>query len=198
MPPSRALLALVMPNVEETTDLSGEQDPSNQSRYSPNTLKGKIIHKYDEIVLGHAALACSAHCRYCYRLDLFNQNTGKAVVTPEQLHDYVIQYNQRMSRDAPLSANAAEQHNPITEVLLSGGDPLVLGNRHLYKYLVAVAEADVSTIRIGTKEIVFRPERFDANFIRTLHIFHKHYPNVHLKFMPHFTHPDEFLERTME
>jgi lysine 2,3-aminomutase len=195
MPPSRPLLALVIPNSEETADLSGEPDPSNQNRYSPDPLKGKIIHKYNEIVLGHAAIACSAHCRYCYRLDLFNRSTGKAVVTPEQLRDYVAQYNQQVESDGLVSSTVGKRRGPITEVLLSGGDPLVLSNRKLYRYLVAAAEAGVSTIRIGTKEIAFRPDRFDLHFVETLLLFHKRYPNIHVKFMMHFTHPDEFLER---
>src|SRR6267154_3529409 len=93
MPPSPALLALVMPMAEEAADLAGELDPSSQNLFSPNPLKGKIVHKYDEIVLGHTALACSAHCRYCYRLDLFSGSTGKGVVTPQQLRDYIVEYN---------------------------------------------------------------------------------------------------------
>jgi lysine 2,3-aminomutase len=198
MPPSRALLALVMPNAQETADLSGEPDPSNQNRYSPVGLKGKIVHKYDEIVLSHTAIACSAHCRYCYRLDLFNRSTGKAVVTPDQLRDYVFQYNQRLAAEAPAHSFVGGHRSPVTEVLLSGGDPLVLSNRKLYRYLVAAAEAGVSTIRIGTKEIAFRPERFDSNFMQMLLIFRRRHPNVHVKFMMHFTHPDEFLERDID
>lgn len=52
MPPSKLLEALVVPILAEAEDVSGEKDPSNQIRYSPESLKGKILHKYDEIVLG--------------------------------------------------------------------------------------------------------------------------------------------------
>ena len=90
MPPSAPLQHLVVPIVAEAADTSGEKDPSNQIRYSPDELKGHILHKYDEIVLGYVALACSAHCRYCYRLDLFNGSTGKGLVKPEELRDYVL------------------------------------------------------------------------------------------------------------
>ena len=71
MPPSPAILALIMPRLGETMDMSGQQDPSNQMKYTPKELAGKLLHKYDEIVLAYSAFACSAHCRYCYRLDLF-------------------------------------------------------------------------------------------------------------------------------
>ncbi|MCB9666527.1 MAG: hypothetical protein H6715_00170 [Myxococcales bacterium] len=53
MPPSKALLALIMPRLKETLDMRGEKDPSNQSRYTPDALAGRILHKYDEIVLAH-------------------------------------------------------------------------------------------------------------------------------------------------
>src|SRR5438132_9724977 len=84
MPPSKPLEALVVPILAEADDMSGEKDPSNQIRYSPEALKGKILHKYDEIVLGYSALACSAHCRYCYRLDIFNGSTGKGLIKPDE------------------------------------------------------------------------------------------------------------------
>jgi lysine 2,3-aminomutase len=195
MPPSPALLAMIMPSAGETEDMSGQIDPSNQKLFSPKSLKGKAVHKYDEIVLGHTALACSAHCRYCYRLDLFNGTTGKGIITPEQLHDYVVQYNRQFGQETFPDCGGPNGRYPITEVLLSGGDPMVHTNRHLYKYLAAAAEAGVDIIRIGTKEIVFRPERFDANFIEMLRIFHSSYPNAHVSFTMQFTHPDEFLER---
>jgi lysine 2,3-aminomutase len=195
MPPSRALLALVMPKAEEAADLTGELDPSSQNLFSPKSLKGKVVHKYDEIVLGHTALACSAHCRYCYRLDLFNGSTGKGIVTAEQLRDYIVEYNREFGQATFANGGGPGGRYPITEVLLSGGDPMVHSNRHLYKYLAAAAEAGVDIIRIGTKEIVFRPGRFDGNFVDMLRMFHARYPKAHLSFMMHFTHPDEFLER---
>jgi lysine 2,3-aminomutase len=192
MPPSRALLALVMPRAGETFDMTGEKDPSSQNRYSPEAIKGKVVHKYDEIVLAHSSLACSAHCRYCYRLDLFNRSTGKGLVNPKELRDYVLHYNKRFSRD---ECTKSEQRHPISEVLLSGGDPMVLSNRQLHKYLAAAGQAGVDIVRIGTKEIAFRPQRFDENFIETLRIFHARYPDVRVRFTFHFSHPDEFLER---
>lgn len=195
MPPSKAILALVMPRLDEAIDLSGQADPSNQMHYSPETLRGKILHKYDEIVLGYAALACSAHCRYCYRLDLFNKSTGKSLVKPHELRDYVRDYNQRWAENGGIDPTTGARRYPIREVLLSGGDPMTLRNQQLYTYLEAIAEAGVSIIRIGTKELAFRPERFDRNFIAMLSTFHDRYPEAHVNFVMHMTHPDEFLLR---
>jgi len=195
MPASNALQHLVVPVVAEAIDKSGEKDPSNQIRYSPDSLKGKILHKYDEIVLGYSALACSAHCRYCYRLDLFNGSTGKGLVKPEELKQYIIEYNSALEQNKGIDPDTGEKRYPIMEVLLSGGDPMVLSNKQLYKYLSAVAEAGIKMIRLGTKEMAFRPMRFDANLAETFRIFHSHYQDVHINIVTHFTHPDEFLER---
>lgn len=195
MPPSKPLEALVVPILAEAEDMSGEKDPSNQIRYSPESLKGKILHKYDEIVLGYTALACSAHCRYCYRLDIFNGSTGKGLVKPEDLKTYIVDYNAGLAANGNRDAATGGTRYPIREVLLSGGDPMVLSNKNLYKYMAAAAEAGVHLVRIGTKEMAFRPQRFDRNFARMLEFFHARFPDVHVNFVVHFTHPDEMLER---
>ncbi len=195
MPASPSILALVMPRLGEALDMSGQADPSGQMDHSPDSLKGKILHKYDEIVLGHTALACSAHCRYCYRLDLFNQSTGKGLVKPEEVRDYIVEYNKKLAYHNGLDSKTGEQRYPVRELLLSGGDPMVMPNRKLYGYLAAAGESGVNMVRIGTKEMAFRPQRFDEKFVETLRIFNQHYPNVHVNIVTHFSHPDEFLER---
>ncbi|MBW8831779.1 MAG: hypothetical protein JF606_20635 [Burkholderiales bacterium] len=195
MPPSKPLEALVVPILAEAEDMSGEKDPSNQIRYSPGSLKGRILHKYDEIVLGYTALACSAHCRYCYRLDIFNGSTGKGLIKPENLKAYILDYNTALAANGGRDAGTGEPRYPIREVLLSGGDPMVLSNKNVYKYMAAAAEAGVHLVRVGTKEMAFRPQRFDKNFTRTLEFFHQQFPDVHVNFVVHFTHPDEMLER---
>src|SRR5438105_1034675 len=195
MPPSKPLEALVVPILAEAEDMSGEKDPSNQIRYSPDSLKGKILHKYDEIVLGYTALACSAHCRYCYRLDIFNGSTGKGLIKPEDLKSYILHYNRTLENNGGLDERSGETRYPIREVLLSGGDPMVLSNKNLYKYMAAAAEAGVHMVRVGTKEMAFRPQRFDENLSTMLEFFHRNFPEVHVNFVVHFTHPDEMLAR---
>lgn len=195
MPPSTALQNLVVPIMAEVMDKGGEKDPSNQIRYSPQELKGKILHKYDEIVLAYSALACSAHCRYCYRLDLFNGSTGKNLAKPEELRDYVLSYNRKVKANGYRDPKTGGRRWPVTEILLSGGDIMVASNKQLYKYLEASAEAGVDIVRIGTKELAFRPMRFDKNLVHMLRIFHERFPRVRINVVTHFTHPDEFLER---
>ncbi len=189
MPPSVALRNLVTARDEEVKDLSGEIDPSNQLSYSPAP---GILHKY-EMALLYVVKTCSAHCRYCYRLDLFTGKSGKPLAQLEAVRDYIDTHN--------AAARAHEGVHPDTgrpilrEVLLSGGDPMVLSNTKLAAWLVELAEAGISTIRIGTKELAFFPHRFDDDFFGMLDAFNEAYPNVRLVFAVHFTHPDEFLFR---
>jgi lysine 2,3-aminomutase len=199
MPPSKAIAALVLPRLHETFSMDGAKDPSNQMNFTPgsNSLRGKLLHKYDEIVLGYASPTCSAHCRYCYRLDLFNKDTGKISIRPEELRDYILNYNERLETNKGIDPNTGERRYPIRETLLSGGDIMVLPNRTLYKFASAAGQAKVNLLRFGTKEIAFRPERFDEAMAKTFRIINSEYPHMHMNIVTHYTHPDEFLERDM-
>ncbi len=197
MPPSLPIAALILPRLNETISLEGAKDPSNQMNFTPesNSLHGKLLHKYDEIVLGYASPTCSAHCRYCYRLDLFNKDTGKLSARPEELRDYIINYNNNLDKNGGVDPTTGEKRYPIRELLLSGGDIMVLPNRTLYRYAVAAGEAGVNILRFGTKEIAFRPERFDTAMAETFKIINDRFPHLHLYIVSHFSHPDEFLVR---
>ena len=200
MPPSLPIAALILPRLNEAFDLDGSKDPSNQMNFTPasNSLHGKLLHKYDEIVLGYASPTCSAHCRYCYRLDLFNKDTGKMSVRPEELRDYILNYNSELEKNGGIDPKTGERRYPIRELLLSGGDIMVLPNRTLYRFAVAAGQAGVSILRFGTKEIAFRPERFDKALADTFRIIHDEFPHLHLYIVSHFSHPDEFLVRDQD
>lgn len=197
MPPSSAIGALILPRLHETTSLEGAKDPSNQMNFTPQAddYHGKLLHKYDEIVLGYSSPVCSAHCRYCYRLDLFNKDTGKTGVRPEELRDYIIDYNQKLKLNDHKDPETGERRYPIRELLLSGGDPLVLTNALLYRFLFAAGQSGVSIVRMGSKEWAFRPERFDKNLAEMLKIIHEKFPEMHINFVAHLSHADEFLMR---
>ncbi len=197
MPPSKSVGALILPRLNETLSLDGAKDPSNQMNYTPsdNGYHGKLLHKYDEIVLGYASQVCSAHCRYCYRLDLFNKDTGKASVKPEELRDYILEYNGTLEKNGGIDPSTGNRRYPVRELLLSGGDPLVLNNALLYRYMYAAGQAKVNLLRIGSKELAFRPERLDESLAETFHIIHEQFPHMHINIVAHLSHPDEFLMR---
>ncbi len=192
---SDAITNLIKARPEEMEDLSGERDPSNQLKYSP--VPG-LLHKY-ELVLLYVVRVCSSWCRYCYRSDFLTSKTEKDIGSISQIVDYIKTHNAsvkagRSIEDVDKGFTQGEQEKfPIREALLSGGDPMVLSNKNLFAYLDGLAEAGVRTIRIGTKELAFFPERFDDNFLAMLDFFHELHPDVNMAFMTHFTHPDELL-----
>jgi len=180
---SKAVRNLIKARPEEMEDLSGEKDPSNQLRYSP--IPG-LLHKY-ELCLVYVVRTCSSWCRYCYRSDFLTGKTEKDTASIHEVADYIRTHN------ANVAAGDITDRPEVREVLLSGGDPMVLSNRNLFDYLNGLAEAGVEVIRIGTKEMAFYPQRFDDNFLNMLDLFHELHPHVLVAFMVHFTHPDEFL-----
>ncbi len=186
---SAPIANLIKARAEETEDLSGEADPSNQLKYSPTE---GVLHKY-ELILLYVVRTCSSRCRYCYRSDFLTNKTEKDIADPALVANYVREHNARV-RGADTLRLDAPRTMPIREALLSGGDPMVLSNRNLFDYMHALADAGVDLIRIGTKELAFFPERFDDNFFAMLDLFHELHPDVFIAFMVHFTHPDEFLE----
>jgi len=194
---SEAIRNLIKARPEETEDLSGEKDPSNQLKYSP--VPG-LLHKY-ELILLYVVRTCSSWCRYCYRSDFLTSKTEKDIGSLKQITDYIKEHNSKVKEGQTIEdidrafVEGDSEKFPIREALLSGGDPMVLSNRNLFGYLDSLAEAGIRTIRIGTKELAFFPYRFDDNFFETLDLFHELHPDVNIAFMVHFTHPDELLER---
>jgi L-lysine 2,3-aminomutase len=72
---------------------------------------------------------------------------------------------------------------------------MVLGNKNIGEWWSALADAGVESIRLGTKEMAFYPDRFDDAFLDMCDKFHAAYPGTRIRFMVHFNHPDEFLQR---
>lgn len=187
---SSAITNLIKARPEETDDLSGERDPSNQLKYSP--IPG-LLHKY-ELVLLYVVRACSSWCRYCYRSDFLTGKTEKDIGSIKEITEYIGKHNEKAAAHNTPGMSIDDEIIPIREALLSGGDPMVLSNKNLFDYMHGLATAGVRMIRIGTKELAFFPERFDDNFLKMIDLFHELHPRVGLAFMVHFTHPDELLE----
>lgn len=188
---SKAIRNLIKARPEESEDLSGERDPSNQLKYSP--VPG-MLHKY-ELVLLYVVRACSSWCRYCYRSDFLTGKTEKDIGSIQEITNYIRNHNETAAAHNKPGMSINEEIIPIREALLSGGDPMVLSNKNLFDYMNGLANAGVRMIRIGTKELAFFPHRFDENFLNMLDLFHELHPRVGIAFMVHFSHPDELLER---
>lgn len=192
------LQVLVKASPKETYDLDGAADPGKQMDYSP--VEG-LIHKY-ELGLIYVASTCSAHCRFCYREELIARKdverpdgsiAPKGLAQISEIVNYIKEHNALVAANGGLHPDTGREK--LREILMSGGDPMVLGNRNIAAWLSALAEAGIESIRLGTKELAFFPDRFDEFFFDMLDKFHALYPQTKLRMMVHFNHPDEFLQK---
>ncbi|MFK5980653.1 MAG: hypothetical protein QM488_17405 [Rhizobiaceae bacterium] len=193
---SKAIQTLVKASPKETYDLDGAEDPGKQMTYSP--VEG-LIHKY-ELGLIYVAATCSAHCRFCYREELIAKKeitredgtvAPKGLAQIKDIVDYITEHNRLVGENGGRHPETNREY--LREILMSGGDPMVLGNKNIAQWLSALAQAGIENIRIGTKELAFYPKRFDETFFSMLDAFHETYPRTNLRMMVHFNHPDEFL-----
>ncbi|MDJ0748514.1 MAG: hypothetical protein QNJ11_03460 [Woeseiaceae bacterium] len=195
---SEPLRRLVKASPDETLNLAGSEDPGYQMDFAP--VEG-MLHKY-EMGLLYAVSTCSAHCRFCYREELIAQKEverqdgtvakkGLAMIKP--VTDYIREHNRIVEANGGRHPETGREK--LREILLSGGDPMVLSNRKIGAWLSALAEAGIESIRLGTKEMSFYPKRFDESFLTMMDNFHETYPDVGFRLMIHFNHPDEFLQK---
>tara|TARA_R110002073_G_scaffold118918_5_gene259412 strand:+ start:386854 stop:388305 length:1452 start_codon:yes stop_codon:yes gene_type:complete len=189
---------LVKASPDETLDLAGSEDPGNQMDYSP--VEG-LLHKY-EMGLMYVVSTCSAHCRFCYREELIARKeieradgtvAKKGLAKIPEIVAYIHEFNDAVKANGGRHPVCGREK--LREILLSGGDPMVLNNAKLAAWFSALAEAGIESIRVGTKEMAFYPQRFEETFFTMLDGFHEAYPEVGMHFMVHFEHPDEFLAK---
>ena len=195
---SKPLQRLVKASPDETMDLAGSEDPGYQMDFSP--VEG-LLHKY-EMGLLYVISTCSAHCRFCYREELIARKdierqdgtvAKKGLAQIGEVTDYVRAHNHLVEQNGGIHPETGREK--LREILLSGGDPMVLPNGKIAAWFSALAEAGVESIRLGTKEMAFYPDRFDDAFVSMLDGFHAAYPDVGFRLMVHFNHPDEFLQK---
>ncbi|MDI6725520.1 MAG: KamA family radical SAM protein, partial [Smithellaceae bacterium] len=140
-------------------------DPLDEERHTP--VPG-IIHRYPDRVLFYATGQCATYCRYCTRSRLVGQKQGASRVMWEQALDYI------------------KTHKDIRDVLISGGDPLILPDDQLDLLLSQLrAIGHVEIIRIGTKAPVVLPQRITRRLLGILKRYHPLLMSIHV------THPDE-------
>jgi len=198
---SLPLQVLVKASPKETFDLDGSADPGKQMSYSP--VEG-LIHKY-ELGLIYVVGTCSAHCRFCYREELIAKKdverpdgtlAPKGMAQIPEIVAYIKDHNRIVAENGGIHPVTGREK--LREILMSGGDALVLANKGVGAWLAALSEAGIDSIRMGTKELAFYPDRFDVTFFDMLDKFHAAYPETRLRLMIHFNHPDEFLKKNQD
>ena len=160
-----AIYRQCVPDIREINDTTGFEDPLDEEGFSP--VPG-LTHRYPDRVLFLVSGRCAVYCRFCNR----KRKVGRPfMVTKKSIRgglDYI--------RARP----------EIRDVLLSGGDPLLLNNRQLYLILKELrAIPHVEIIRIGTRVPCTLPQRVTGHLAGMLKEFHPLYIHTH------FNHPDE-------
>ncbi len=165
--PNQPLRRSVIPTIQETFSALGEaHDPLGEEAMSP--VPG-LVHRYPDRVLLLLSDFCSTYCRYCTR----SRVVGHGAIHPSR---------NRLER----AFAYIEQTPAIRDVLLSGGDPLMLGEEKLSWVMSRLRQIPhVEIIRIGTKVPAVLPQRITPRLVRMLR---RHHP---LWMSLHFTHPDE-------
>jgi lysine 2,3-aminomutase len=134
--------------LDRRADESG--DPIGDDANSP--LEG-IVHRYPDRVLLKLAYVCAVYCRFCFRREMVGPGRRRAL------------------SGAALAAALAyiREHRDIWEVILTGGDPLVLSARRLREVMAALAAVDhVRVVRIHTRVPVAAAELITSALVRAL------------------------------
>ena len=170
---------IVIPTTEELEDEKwGETDPSNEADY---TVVPGLQHKYPDTALFLLSDLCGGRCRYCFRKRLFMKQ-GK--------HEIL--------KDCRPAVRYIRDHREISNILLTGGDPLSLTTSSLREVLSALREIDhVQIIRIGTRMPVYNPFRLidDVELPKVIKKFST--PEKRIYFMLHFCHPNEITKEAI-
>jgi lysine 2,3-aminomutase len=143
-------LQFVPQAAELETTPEERQDPIGDLAHSP--VEG-IVHRYPDRVLLKAVHVCPVYCRFCFRREMVGPQ-GLGTLTAEAL-DTAFAY--------------IADHSEIWEVILTGGDPLVLSPRRLSELMQRLAVIDhVKIVRFHTRVPVVEPERIDEALIAAL------------------------------
>jgi lysine 2,3-aminomutase len=168
--PADPIARQFVPDVSELQTTPEERDdPIGDLPHSP--VEG-IVHRYPDRVLLKAVHVCPVYCRFCFRREMVGPQ-GLGTLEPEAMKaafDYI------------------RQHDEIWEVILTGGDPLILSPRRLEDIMRELSAIDhVKIVRFHTRVPVVDPRKIDAALIGALKASGK---TVYIAL--HANHPREF------
>jgi lysine 2,3-aminomutase len=142
-----------IPNARELVEQPGESaDPIGDETHSP--VPG-IVHRYPDRVLFKLVHVCAVYCRFCFRREMVGP--GKATALSESAYRDALDY--------------IRDHPEVWEVILTGGDPLMLSPRRLAEIMADLAAIDhVKIIRIHTRVPVADPARVSPKMVTALKV----------------------------
>jgi len=161
-----------VPDGIELDDMDGFEDPLNEDAMSPVP---NITHRYPDRCLFLVTSQCGMYCRFCTRKRKVGDSGKISMKELESAFNYI------------------EQHKEIRDVILSGGDPLMLTDTMLEKILQRLRSIPhVEIIRLGTKMPCVLPQRITPKLCEMIKKYHPIYVNTH------FNHPWEITEESTQ
>jgi lysine 2,3-aminomutase len=160
-----------VPDLRELEDEEGVPDPLHEEKDSP--VSG-LVHRYPDRVLLLVSNRCAMYCRFCTR--------KRRVGDPFK----------RIKKEQVLQGiEYIRGHEAIRDVLISGGDPLLLKDEEIAFFLERLKEIKhIEVLRIGTRVPCSLPQRITDGLVSLLRRYHPLYINTH------FNHPGEFTEES--
>lgn len=167
-----AIWKQVVPEAIEMDDIDAPDDPLEEDTDSPVP---HLVHRYPDRVLLMVTNQCPIYCRFCTRKRL----VGKPGFLKKGELDQAFAY--------------LREHTEVRDVILSGGDPLLLPDNLIERILKALrAIPHLELIRFGTRVPGTLPQRITPEFCEIVKKYHPIYMNLH------FNHPDELTPEVKE
>ncbi len=170
-PQNSAIWKQCIPSADELKEFPGfeSEDGLGEDSCSPLPL---LIHKYPDRALLLVTNRCPVYCRFCFRKRRWKNGEADRDITDDELNA-ICAY--------------LKEHKEIREVLLSGGDPLMLSDSRLIFIISNLIKSGIETIRICSRIPSTMPDRISDKLMKTISAF-----GASIWFLTHFNHPDEF------
>lgn len=171
--PDDPLRKIVIPDVSELDDF-GDLDPSDEES---NYVVPGLQHKYTYTALLLVNEVCGGYCRFCFRKRLFMDKSDEVVNDINPGLEYI------------------QNNTQINNVLITGGDPLLMSTKKLERIIRPLRKIDhVNIIRIGTKMPAYNPYRIidDPVLPNVLNRYSTRRRRIYI--MTHFNHPRELTD----
>lgn len=145
----------------------------NEREQMPDTAPHTIVQKYRNRLLFLPTDVCAGHCQYCFRTNVLTEQHQTKLPQLEEKIDQLIKY--------------LEEHPEVEEVILSGGDPLMLPPKALCSLLRRIKAAKIENIRVHTRTLVYAPQVFDDERCEAL-------AEAKVRVVHHMVHPYEICD----
>jgi len=174
--PSDPIKKIAIPSLTEF-NLEGSYDTSGEVE---NTKLPGLQHKYEQTALILSTNKCATYCRYCFRKRLIGLPSKEVIKRFDDAAEYI------------------KQHEEINNVLISGGDPLVLSNEIIESFLAVLSDiSHLKFIRFGSRTPVVLPSRFEDDEL--LDILKRYsYSDRRIYVVTQFNYPREISKESVK